>query len=1176
MPHDVFISYSRSDGVQAGLIDAWLSQQGLRPFFDRRELGAGQLWLPDLERAIDHDAAAMIVLCGPQGLGNTQQYEAQLGLARKAREPDFPVIPVLLPGTPDWRWPRGFLSLQTWVSFAAAHDVREDPAALQRLLAAIRQEKAEADAVRGLVCPYKGLDAFQEEDAGLFFGRAEETEALHATIQAHRVAAILGRSGSGKSSLARAGLLPRLRRGAGDDGPREVWDSLVLRPGEEPLLALAGALSPMQEGEDDTARYLRLRRTAAELRQESADVLAGLLRHRRAQSRLQVDRLLILVDQGEELFARPLHLLRDAEAAKRFEADAEHFAALLLAAADTGIASVVLTLRSDFFDPLQSSAFGPRIKESLVPLRRVPDLRPCIEGPAEAVGLRFSPGLVDRVLSEVGTDETNLPLLQHALKRTWERREGPLLSSNAYVASGGVEQAIHQATEACFKGLSPAEQAAARRLFLRLVRPGEGRGFVRASAPVPQDLLERAVMDRFADPRQRLLFLDMREGRAVVEVAHEALIRGWPTLLAWVEDSREKLRARAEILRWRENFAGEPEPIPAGALLQRARDLVRDPGDVPVDDLRDYVSASVAVAETRATAERERLLRERQRTRLALGIFVGLFVLAVGVGAYAIVQRAEAERSATEAVQQREAAQASARRAEAEADRAEANAMLAEQRQVEAEAAAERAGQSAAAERAAAIEAVRHREVAHQAAEYATRNSIAAEQVVSGLIFDLLNQFKSRSGMPVTMTRQILASANRALDRLEVEAPNEPRLRRMREVALIEISRTLVTLGMFSDARQTIETATGIAKQLSNLYPNDTRIQSDLSRSYTELGDVMIRQNQTENALISFQNGLEIILRLATQEPDNNEWKMNLSISHERIGNALAQLGNLHSAQNSLESSLVIRQRLTEIDPHNAQWRSSLPLIRGAIAAIIERRGDFDRALEVRRSAIPDLEYLTGIDPENRMWQSHLAAVHMAIGNILTETSNLSSASESFRAAAAIRQNLYEQDMSDTQNQVDLANSYREIGRVFEKQGAFSEALAAFRTSLAINQRISESDATNITWRRELAVINSHIGSILFDQNDYPGSLTSYQASLYIWNQFNDLNDINLQRDLIIAYLQICRIFMAINETQLSQNHAETALHIIDGIYDRFPNARNMNEFDLAKSVLRRIRDARR
>ena len=144
------------------------------------------------------------MLVGPAGLGNTQQYEHQLALVRQAVDPAFPVIPVILPGTADWRVPRGFLRLQTWVSFAATADPRQDPAGLQRLLAAIRREPAEADEVRGAICPYKGLAFFTEEDSAVFFGRNDEADALLDTVTGRRVAALIGRSGAGKSSLVRA------------------------------------------------------------------------------------------------------------------------------------------------------------------------------------------------------------------------------------------------------------------------------------------------------------------------------------------------------------------------------------------------------------------------------------------------------------------------------------------------------------------------------------------------------------------------------------------------------------------------------------------------------------------------------------------------------------------------------------------------------------------------------------------------------------------------------------------------------------------------------------------------------------------------------------------------------------------------------------------------------------
>src|SRR5258708_38377762 len=153
---DVFLSYNRRDAARVSAIDAWLSKQGVQAVFGQRDLGPGQLWLPELERRIEDEAHAFAVLVGPAGLGNTQQYESQLALTRQAVSVDFPLIPVLLPGTPDLRIPRGFLGLQTWVDFRSAID----PVGLQRLLAAIRRTAASDDAIRGTICPYKGLGFF--------------------------------------------------------------------------------------------------------------------------------------------------------------------------------------------------------------------------------------------------------------------------------------------------------------------------------------------------------------------------------------------------------------------------------------------------------------------------------------------------------------------------------------------------------------------------------------------------------------------------------------------------------------------------------------------------------------------------------------------------------------------------------------------------------------------------------------------------------------------------------------------------------------------------------------------------------------------------------------------------------------------------------------------------------
>src|SRR5512132_2766003 len=230
---DVFLSYSRTDAPAVRKIQAYLKQAGLATFLDCDQLPAGQPWLSALEQAITR-CAAVAVLVGPAGLGTWQQREVQLALDRQAEAEraglPFPVIPILLPKVEDP--PGGFLRLQTWV------DLRSDladPTQLHLLLTGLRgQAPADASAVREALCPYRGLLPFREEDAGLFFGREEAIDTLLGKLRDHNLVTLVGRSGSGKSSVVAAGLIPALRRRA--DG--RTWSILSLRPGSEPLHAL--------------------------------------------------------------------------------------------------------------------------------------------------------------------------------------------------------------------------------------------------------------------------------------------------------------------------------------------------------------------------------------------------------------------------------------------------------------------------------------------------------------------------------------------------------------------------------------------------------------------------------------------------------------------------------------------------------------------------------------------------------------------------------------------------------------------------------------------------------------------------------------------------------------------------------------------------------------------------
>jgi hypothetical protein len=246
------------------------------------------------------------------------------------------------------------------------------------------------------------------------------------------------------------------------------------------------------------------------------------------------------------------------------------------------------------------------------------DVRAAIVVPAERAGLLFEPpSLVEQILKDAGADEGMLPLLQYALRETWVHREGHRLTGTAYLLAGRVAGVIEETAKRTYEALTESQKVAARRLFLGLVVPGEGQLDTRARIGMPSDPSMRAVVQRFADPRARLLVVSTApaglpaasgvattaagEGTvdfaATVEVAHEALIRNWQTLRIWIDESREKLRARAAIWQqqkeWEDRGRDPALLLQSGFQLERGRDLLDGQGDVPVDDLKEYIEYSL-------------------------------------------------------------------------------------------------------------------------------------------------------------------------------------------------------------------------------------------------------------------------------------------------------------------------------------------------------------------------------------------------------------------------------------------------------------------------------------------------------------------------------------------------------------------------------------------------------
>ena len=506
--------------------------------------------------------------------------------------------------------------------------------------------------------PYKGLRAFGQDDAGDFFGRDAVVEELLAALRdaltpgGARLLAVTGPSGAGKSSVVRAGLAPRLKDGALPGSAAWLYLGPVL-PGTHPLDALATTLAAHERQEMAAVR--------AALDDDSA---LGLHQWAQRHAPFPQGRVLLVIDQCEEVFARGVD-----------NAERRRFLDLLVAAATEpgGPLAVVLTVRADFYHrfldaPELWTLLEPRTR--YIPPMAPTDLREAIVGPARLpdVGLRFEEGLVGDLLAEVEGRAGALPLLQFALDRLYEWRDGTLLTGAAYAAMGGVRGALARRAEATYAGLPGAErQALARALFLRLIELGESPAeTVRRRAP-------RAELE-VADPRgaarmedvvaafvgARLLTVAVAEadGAPSIEVSHEALIWEWERLSTWLREARDDVRLQGRISADVAAWARRGRPV--DTLYRRtalAEALAWAGRNTPSAQEVAFLDAAVAEERRQEAADQERQVREltlarsaaRQLRTLVAGLAAFLLV-AAGLAALALGNADQARNDRQQAV----------------------------------------------------------------------------------------------------------------------------------------------------------------------------------------------------------------------------------------------------------------------------------------------------------------------------------------------------------------------------------------------------------------------------------------------------------------------------------------------------------------------------------------------
>jgi eukaryotic-like serine/threonine-protein kinase len=921
--------------------------------------------------------------------------------------------------------------------------------------------------------PFRGLAAFGAKHAPVFFGRGHDTARAvdlwrEAGSRGSPYLLVVGASGSGKSSLARAGLIPRLTT-PGVVKEVDVWRIAVMRPGDSPagpFVALAAALMHEEAGlpKDEEGRGPALpeicqgdSRTPGELADvlRHADAAAvkpivnGLARvaagerHRESYHRDVRCDLVLLIDQLDEIFAASVS-----------EAERTGFVDLVAALVATGRVWVAVTLRADFYARMLDQPVLKKIKElgaayDLAPPGPV-ELAEIVRGPAEAAGLVYETDRVTgesldaRLLRDADRPDM-LPLVQLALSRVFEGRESfggeVRLPLRTYERLGGLKGIIDEAGETALASLGETEKTRLPRLLRQLAIPahdedGTGKGTLTIrGVPLAQaamDAATRKLLDALANAR--LLTVSGIEADAQVRLAHQRVLDDWSRARRLVAESADFYRIRADLQesrrKWETGNRRGELLLARGLPLAEAESIVDKYGDELAPDVLTYYRASCK--------------RANRAQMIGWGMAAVFALAAVGAG-------------------------------------------------IEAKVASE---QRAAAD----------------------RNFIAAKQTVDGLIFNIANGLSGVAGVRVDTIRKILDTVQNTIDQLIQTAPDDPRLLFSRSAMLDSFVDAYIAAGDLRDAAAAATQSHDIFRKLAAKDPGNPLVQLNVSVSLMKVGEVKLRGGDQAGALAAYRESLDIRRTLAAQSPDIARRQRDVSLSLNRFGDVKLQGGDQAGALAAYQESLDIRRKLAAQYP--GDWLAQIDVLETLqrLGNVKLQRNDQPGALEAYQESLDIGRKLAAQYTETVIVQTDVATSLIGLGTMKLLMVDHGGALAAYQESLDIFRKLAARDPDNAEVLRYMSVSLNKVGAVKLIGGDQMGAISAFQESLDLNRKLAR-DRGNAQAQRDLSEALIIFGDGKLQGGDQAGARAAYQESLDIFRKLatEDTANAAVRRDLSLS-----------------------------------------------------------